>query len=113
MDEAKKSLLKLHDLGIKVIKAEYHGGGDSGGIEDWAVYGDEDKNILITNTELTDLVIEELESIVHDKLNTIEDWWNNDGGWGHIIIKVPSGEYHIENNIYYTESEMFPHEGSF
>ena len=44
-------------------------------------------------------------------LNDLEDWWNNDGGYGVMIIKIPSGEYEIANTIYVTDTEEFEHDG--
>jgi hypothetical protein len=44
-------------------------------------------------------------------LNDIEDWWNNDGGYGVILIKIPSGQYEIHNTIYITDTEEFEHDG--
>ena len=44
-------------------------------------------------------------------LNDLEDWWNNDGGYGVMIIKIPSGEYEIANTIYITDTEEFGHDG--
>ena len=45
-------------------------------------------------------------------LNDIEDWWNNDGGYGTVCILVPSGKYKIVNDIRVTEVETFYHEGT-
>ena len=124
-------LLKLADLGITGIKVHYAGSGDSGAIET-IVYTteelDEDEvdafmeidtlniwsnenenNLSVLNSELNDLV----EDFVNEKLlNDIEDWWNNDGGEGEVLILVPSGKYQINNRIYITHTEGFQHDGS-
>jgi hypothetical protein len=44
-------------------------------------------------------------------LNDIEDWWNNDGGYGTLAIMVPSGKYRVQNTIYITNTEDYFHEG--
>lgn len=122
-------LLKLADIGITGIKVHYAGSGDSGAIES-LVYTteklDEDEvdafmeidtlsiwsnenNLSVLNSELNDLV----ENFVSEKLlNDIEDWWNNDGGEGEVLILIPSGKYLINNRIYITHSEEFKHDGS-
>ena len=48
----------------------------------------------------------------HKILNDIEDWWNNEGGYGDLCICIPSGKYIINNSIRITETEEFLHEGS-
>ena len=45
-------------------------------------------------------------------LDTIEDWWNNEGGSGTLSILVPSGEYNVENNIRVINYDEFFHEGN-
>ena len=122
-------LLKLADIGITGIKVPYAGSGDSGAIES-IVYTteelDEDEvdafneldtldiwsnedNLSTLNSGLNSLI----EDFVNEKLlNDIEDWWNNDGGEGEVLILVPSGKYQINNRIYITHTEEFKHDGS-
>jgi hypothetical protein len=104
------SLLKLADLGVTAIRISYSGGGDDGSIDE----------ILATRDKIDDFddvysldFFEEIDSEnrtviadwCHEKLlNDIEDWWNNEGGYGYLYIKIPSGEYKIENNIQYIET---------
>ena len=122
-------LLKLADIGITGIKVHYAGSGDSGAIES-IVYTteelDEDEvdafneldtldiwstqnNLSTLNSGLNSLI----EDFVQDKLlNDIEDWWNDGGGEGEVLILVPSGKYQINNRIYITHTEDFQHDGS-
>ena len=123
------ALFELHQAGIKGINVYYEGGGDSGCIES-SVY---------TKDELSDNIDDAFDYIYQldswsgrnsdikkdfpnlwDKLenfadeailNNIEDWWNNDGGYGHLCIIVPSGKYKVYNKIRYTEVEDYYHEG--
>jgi hypothetical protein len=118
-------LLKLADFGIKGIKVKYDGGGDSGAIE-WIGFThkscetpeDVDNNIedWESNFNLTNLdsdLYYEVEQFAESKLlDDIEDWWNNEGGWGDLCICIPSGKYQITNNIRVTDHETFNHEGS-
>jgi len=99
-------LLKLADLGVTGIKIFYSGGGDSGALDD-IVYtteeiGDlEDINYLENYGEgvlyLADLdgaLKSDIENFAEEQiLNDIEDWWNNDGGYGVMLIAIPSGNY--------------------
>jgi hypothetical protein len=45
-------------------------------------------------------------------LNDIEDWWNNDGGFGHVNIDVEEGTYEIQNSIRVTDYEEYNHTGN-
>jgi len=118
-------LLKLADLGVTGIKIFYSGSGDSGDIDDVVYtttkevsfydimnlsnYGQEDTLYLATlDGELRDDLIDFANEKI---LNDLEDWWNNDGGYGVMIIKIPSGQYEINNTIYVTDTEEFEHEG--
>ena len=54
-----------------------------------------------------------IQNFAHETiLDSIEDWWNNEGGYGDILIKVPSGEYVVNNNVRIMEIEEFTHEGN-
>jgi hypothetical protein len=117
-------LIQLADQGVTGIKVHYDGGGDSGAIEA-VVYTDEenanfsdidlvnewdqDKNLATLNSSayanIQDFAQETL-------LDNIEDWWNNEGGYGDILIKVPSGEYLINNNVRIMNVEEYNHHGN-
>jgi hypothetical protein len=118
-------LLQLADLGVTGIKIFYSGSGDSGDIDD-IVYTTETKeasfddimnlnsygeNLLNLQT-LDDELADKIKDFASEKiLNNLEDWWNNDGGYGTMLIKIPSGKYEINNMIYVTDTEEFEHDG--
>ena len=118
-------LLKLADLGVTGIKIFYSGSGDSGDIDDVVYtttkevtfydimnlsnYGQENTLHL---ANLDGYLRDDLIDFANEKiLNDLEDWWNNDGGYGVMLIKIPSGQYEINNTIYVTDTEEFGHEG--
>ena len=128
-------LIKLAQHDITGIQVYYSGGGDSGSIEN-IMYTtgklDEDDNLAFD--QLDELSrwpsgnagmpsardLNELDSglfsLVDDFasntiLDNIEDWWNNDGGYGTLLIIVPSGEYQVRNNVYVTHTENYLHDG--
>lgn len=117
-------LFKLADYGITGVKVKYDGGGDSGSIE-WIGYTTkpcetpEDVNDRVndweTESALTNLggdLYYQIESFAENKLlDDIEDWWNNEGGYGDLCICVPSGKYIINNHIRVTETEDYFHDG--
>jgi len=117
-------LIKLANLGVTGIKVAYEGAGDSGAIE-WIGYTDqpcetpEDVEDIVdawVNPTLKDLdssAYNLIESFAEGKiLDDIEDWWNNDGGFGELCICVPSGKYMINNHVRISNTEDFFHEGS-
>ena len=117
-------LLQLADLGVTGIKIFYSGGGDSGDIDDimytttkeasfddintLSSYGEDILYLQNLDNELSD----KIKDFANEKiLNDLEDWWNNDGGYGTMLIKIPSGKYEINNMIYTTDTEEFEHNG--
>ena len=118
-------LLKLADIGITGIKVHYDGGGDSGAIEDISYTtepcetpDDVDEKVEIgwgSENNLADLDQEAyaaIEKFAYKILDDIEDWWNNEGGFGDLSICVPSGKYMIDNHVRYYSTEDYQHEGS-
>ena len=122
-------LVKLANEGVTGLLVTYSGGGDSGAIDD-IVYTteklDEDDEIAIDQIDSIDTYspgtkyLRALSSSMNDDLNdfvtghlldTIEDWWNNDGGYGKVSILVPSGKYKISNSVYISHTEDYTHEG--
>jgi hypothetical protein len=126
-------LLELQQLGVTGVNIYYEGGGDSGSIDEgyfttedlsdldidhafdkilndvnaWGS-GSNATNIKSENPEIWD----KLENFASEKiLDNIEDWWNNDGGYGNLCILIPSGKYKIYNNVRYTQVEDYYHEG--
>ena len=118
-------LLQLADLGVTGIKIIYSGGGDSGAIDD-IIYTTEKVTFLedlddldpysenvLNLRDLSTSFYSNMEDFVTSQiLDNIEDWWNNDGGYGTVLITIPSGNYTINNNIYITDTEEFIHHGN-
>ena len=118
-------LLQLADLGVTGIKIIYSGGGDSGAIDE-IIYTTEkvtnfedlenldqySENVLNLR-DLSTSLYSDIEDFATSKLlDNIEDWWNNEGGYGTVLIAIPSGNYKINNNIYFTETETYNHNGN-
>jgi hypothetical protein len=110
----------LANRGITGIKAHYDGGGDSGYIEEIVGYSEKDLDLetledrsMWAQVDYVSLKNESLiEDFVYSMVEDIEDWWNNEGGYGYINILVPSGEYSIENFIRRTETDCYNHTGN-
>jgi hypothetical protein len=118
-------LLKMADLGITGIKVLYDGAGDSGVIE-WIGYTkkpyatpediNDDIDSWSNDANLANIDQDsygQIEVFAQDKLlDEIEDWWNNEGGFGELCICIPSGKYIINNHVRITETEDYFHDGS-
>jgi hypothetical protein len=118
-------LLQLSDRGVTGIKVKYDGGGDSGAIE-WIGYTTEkcdtpediddhindwenDSNLAQLDSDAYSLI----ENFASEKiLDELEDWWNNEGGFGDLCICIPSGKYFVSNHVRVTETEDYFHEGN-
>lgn len=116
-------LFRLADFGITGVKVKYDGGGDSGAIEwigitkkpcetpedvcdrveDW------DNELTLANVDPGSY--NQIESFADSILSDIEDWWNNEGGYGDLCICVPSGKYVINNHVRIIETEDYFHDG--
>ncbi len=118
-------LLQLADLGVTGIKVLYSGGGDSGAIDE-IIYTTQEVTSLedlddldpysenvLNLRDLSTSFYSNIEDFATSKLlDNIEDWWNNEGGYGTVLISIPSGNYTINNFIYTTDTEEFTHHGN-
>jgi hypothetical protein len=115
---------RLTEHNIKALKITYDGSGDSGAIDnicyttkECKTQEDIDENISDVrdatchvssiNTELNS----SLEDFFYELLETVEDWYNDDGGFGTIYLFCLSGEYKIVNNVREMLYDTFNHEG--
>lgn len=120
MENIKGDLLvfitQARDLGVKLIRIDYSGSGDSGCIEDITYYDHMYKSGMRFSREEMDinLLNEEVfkEYCSEKLLQNIEDWYNNEGGYGHILFNVDDFSYTIENNQYEQVVHTFNHEGT-
>ncbi len=105
------TLVKLADLGVTGIKVQYEGSGDSGAIEN-VVYTTEkmDQDEEAAFDDINDIEVwgqdvshlQELDSglssdianfVEEQLLQDVENWWNDEGGYGAVCILVPSGAF--------------------
>jgi hypothetical protein len=114
----------LKDRGVTGIKIHYDGSGDSGAIEEINYTTepcespeDVDENVEswggTSLSEISDGAYEKFKTTFgYRLLNNVEDWYNNEGGYGDICICVPSGKYIINNNVRIMNTEFYFHEGN-
>lgn len=111
-------LLKYNMLGYKYIKILYSGGGDSGEIDEMYITKETIDDLHNTyDTEWVALIEDKDYGILQDFaceniIEKYEDWWNNDGGSGALLINLLDGEFKVINEIYYQQSDTFEHDGN-
>jgi len=111
-------LLKYNMLGYKYIKILYSGGGDSGEIDEMYITKETIDNLKDTyGTEWIALIEDEDYGILQDFaceniIEKYENWWDNDGGAGYLLINLLDGEFKVINEIYYQQSDTFEHDGN-
>lgn len=115
MDTNKEKFAFLASLGVIKIVATFDGGGDSGQVNDISVEGlAEDKWRALKPAELDGGTLEKFVDDLIDQLleQTNYDWYNNDGGYGEIIITPGADEpLHIDMNIRITASQLYEFKG--
>ena len=118
-------MLQIADIGVTGIMVKYEGSGDDGAIE-WVGYTKEPcgrpEDVHENIDEWTDEhdlhkvdsgICSLITNFAHEKLlNEIEDWWNNEGGFGELCICIPSGKYIINNHVRIIETEDHFHDGN-
>jgi hypothetical protein len=122
-------LYQLQDMGVTGVNIGYEGGGDDGCIEQVAytsdelsddneeafdqihcldMWGESHKNLKDLHGEVSEMITSLVDNYI---LQNIEDWWNNEGGYGNLCVMIPSGRYKVFNNIRYTNVETYLTEG--
>ncbi len=109
VNEWTQLLFTLQLAGVKKVYAGFDGYGDSGEVTSITFLDKNDYGMDVSHLELHGKSIEGvMDKIVDKYLDTwIEcDWWNNDGGFGEIVLDVDSGVITSEANTRYTETRL-------
>jgi hypothetical protein len=118
----------LKTIGIKKVRVHYSGSGDSGAVDAIDAYTDEKKldtatdidawfrdteasipirvdNILLKDKDV--LLTDILEDFSYKTLDEaqVEDWCNDDGGYGVLTINVDNDKIHILHSVYVIHTE--------
>jgi len=118
--------MMLKDGGASHLVISFSGSGDSGAFDEmYAVprkLVDEDGNITeqIWSSDFSEMT-KGMPEIPSDKREMLEnvaddytklyDWWNNDGGDGHIVIDLTELTYYTHYSINRTETDTFSSAG--
>lgn len=91
---------KVKDLGVNKVEITFSGSGDSGDIDDvHLIAGNyEDITDYVTSkigNDCLDHFRDVAWNIVTDKVDTVGDWVNNEGGFGTIDINVHAQTYDL------------------
>lgn len=123
MENLRRILPVLNEHGVRTVTVSFDGSGDSGSIQ--GIEYDEktltpssilvEANVVqrsfngrewIANHVLQPMNLNDaIEAVTDDYLaETGVDWYNNDGGYGELIIDVAEGTVALEVNVRFTES---------
>jgi hypothetical protein len=112
LDTWQKAVVFLKDRGVKQIRVTYEGSGDSGSIDNVLYYDKEDDEYYSSQLNISESQHDDIQNLAYPMLDGLEDWYNNEGGYGTITIDLDEFIYNIQNNIRITEVEMYSHNGS-
>ena len=96
---------ELQQRGIREVRLEYNGFGDSGMIESVLAFGDDEESAVLDNDEQA-LLTEHAENLLPP------GWENDEGAWGVIVLDVAQRKvtrqhnWRIESSEY--EEEEYP-----
>lgn len=112
LDTWQKAVVFLKDRGVAKITVTYEGSGDSGSIDNVLYYDKEDDEHYSSQLDITESQHNDIQNLAYPMLDGIEDWYNNEGGYGSITIDLDEFTYDIENNIRINQIETYNHNGS-
>lgn len=98
----KKYMIKAKNEGYKYIIITYEGSGDSGTIEDVGMSNDIPDSVWegFSGEAIEGEDREAIEEwAYYEALNSVSDWYNNEGGYGVIVINVDDATFQVENNV--------------
>lgn len=119
-------IMTLMHNGVNYVGINYSGGGDSGAIDEIFLFKNLDEDSIQTgkipedyhyrkdeypNIEEVEIDINNnaVENLFFPHLDQIEDWWNNEGGYGSAVLDLRRMMLQIDNNTYYTEVNNHDH----
>jgi hypothetical protein len=109
--ESAIAILKLKDLDIEEIVVEFSGSGDSGDIDEI------NYNTINGNSiDVDDLIHTKIENLawkILQKIDSVGDWVNNEGGFGTLYIYTEKSTFTLEYHQRTTEEHNWEDCGLF
>lgn len=127
LENLRRVLPLLRDHGVSEVTVEFDGSGDSGSIqaihydvdsfdengiylevaEVQQVFNQDERRWINTRIESHKTLGKAIDELTYDYLSESDvDWYNNDGGFGELVINVVEGTVSLEVSTRYTESSM-------
>jgi hypothetical protein len=125
-------LFQLAELDVTGILIVYSGSGGDGQIDDIVyttrelhkdpnmalseidsldTYSQDTKHLIDLDADAYDLMYDFVMDKILKEPYSIPDWYRYDGGYGHVSLLVPSGQYEVINTIYITDTDITRHKG--
>ena len=105
---SKKILFELRSIGVNKLYIYFDGCGDNGDIGDIEYFDILDQHrtseYITSSSDIDDRLRDWSFELINEYTDSHGfDWINNDGGFGHIVIEVESGEYKLNFSQRVTE----------
>ena len=105
---SKKILFELRSIGVNRLYIYFDGCGDSGDINDIEYFDILDQprssEYMRTSSNIDNQLRDWSFELINDYTDEHGyDWINNDGGFGHLVVEVESGEYKLNFSQRVTE----------
>lgn len=112
MTKAKEYLLSLlpalKTAKVTELVVHYDGSGDEGSIQSINAYSDKERQIKIDVSTLNDQEIDEAACDILSGQGI--DWYNNEGGYGFVVLTVKTKKITIEHNTRFESSKYSEYE---
>jgi len=81
-------------------------------IDSLDTYSQDNKSLIDLDAEAYDLIYDFVMNKILKEPWEIPNWYYEEGGYGHVALLIPSGQYEVTNTIYITETDTSRHEGN-
>lgn len=81
-------------------------------IDSLDTYSQDNKSLIDLDTDAYDLMYDFVMHKILKAPSDIPDWYRDEGGYGHVALLIPSGQYEVTNTIYITDTDTSRHEGN-
>ena len=109
--ESAIAMLKLKDLDIEQVLVEFSGSGDSGDIDEISYYRINNQSVDVDN--LINTKVGDLAWKILQKIDSVGDWVNNEGGFGTLYIHTEKCTYTLGYHQRTTEEHNWEDCGLF
>jgi hypothetical protein len=106
-------ITKLKDIGVAKVTVMFDGSGDDGDIQWIEYYNEDEKAVDGLSSEDEGKLSDICYTMIDNKVHTVGDWVNNEGGYGYLYIDVIKLTSYVEYYQRTVQEADFPVEPLF